>query len=194
MSRTTIPVLVAAHPDGGAILRAPKVGLWSAHPRNGTLVGAGSSVGNLTQLRRRYVLAVPEGVSGRVAIEERPYDGMPVGYGETLLRVVPFAPVAAEHDAGLAGAPDETMGGLAILAPTDGVFYRAPSTGSRPYVLVGDRVVTGQPVGLIEVMKTFNPIAYGGAELPDRAEIVDVLVADESEVRVGQPLLIVKRL
>jgi hypothetical protein len=43
-------------------------------------------------------------------------------------------------------------------------------------------------------MKTFNPIAYGGAGFPDEAEIVAVLVADAEEVRAGQALVTVKRL
>ena len=42
-------------------------------------------------------------------------------------------------------------------------------------------------------MKTFNPIVYGGAGLPDEAEIVEVLVPDEAEVRAGQPLVRVKK-
>jgi biotin carboxyl carrier protein len=55
-------------------------------------------------------------------------------------------------------------------------------------------VKTGQAVGLIEVMKTFNPIAYGGLGLPDEAEIVEVLAADGQEVRAGQALFVVKTL
>jgi biotin carboxyl carrier protein len=54
--------------------------------------------------------------------------------------------------------------------------------------------VAGQPVGLIEVMKTFNPILYGGGELPDEAEVVALAAEDESEVRAGQPLVIVRKL
>ena len=193
MSRQELTVLVAPHPDGGIILRAPKVGLWFAHPRNGALIGAGSCVGTLTQLRRRYVLVVPDGVVGRAELDDRSHDAKPVGYGDVLLRIVPFAPVETGRAAGLPEAPGETTGDFAILAPTDGVFYRAPAFGARPYVVVGDRIVAGQPVGLIEVMKTFNPITYGGTHLPDEAEIASVLVADEAEVRAGQPLVMVKR-
>lgn len=193
MSREAIPVLVAPHPDGGIAVRAPKVGLFLARPQDGSLVEAGSCVGRLTQLRRRYVLVVPDGVVGRVAIDNRSRDVRPVGYGEVLLRIVPVAPVETGRAAGLPEAREAAKGDFAIVAPTDGVFYRAPRLGARPYVVVGDRIVAGQPVGLIEVMKTFNPITYGGTELPDEAEIASVLVADEAEVRAGQPLVIVKR-
>ena len=79
-------------------------------------------------------------------------------------------------------------------SPTDGVFYRSPAIDAKAYVQVGDRITTGQPLGLIEVMKTFNPIAYGGAGLPDEAEIVEIAAADGQEVRAGQALVIVKTL
>jgi acetyl-CoA carboxylase biotin carboxyl carrier protein len=194
MSDATLPVLVAREADGATILRAPKLGLWSEHPRNGTFVEAGSPVGILTQLRRRYALVVPDGVSGRVDSAGRPQSTVPVEYGERLLRVVAAAGRTIDAAGETAEASLAAHGALQIVAPTDGVFYRSPAIGSAPYVVAGARVVTGQPVGLIEVMKTFNPIVYGGAGLPDEAQVVDVLVADGAEIRAGQPLVIVKTL
>jgi biotin carboxyl carrier protein len=194
MKRTPVPVLVSPTPSSGTILRAPMVGLWSAAPANGTIVEPGSPVGTLSQLGRRFDLVVPDGVAGRISIEGRPHDGWPVQYGQTLARVTP----SASLDAG--SAPDTietsgTAGGvLTLSAPTDGVFYRAPAVDAKPYVGPGDRVTAGQPVGLIEVMKTFNPIAYGGAGLPDEAEVVVVVAADGQEVRAGQALVVVRRL
>jgi len=194
MKNTAIPVLVATDGQGGMLVRAPKLGLWSDHPPNGALVESGSAVGTLAQLRRRFILVVPDGVAGRVAIEGRSQDALPVEYGETLFRVTPFegreAGVASSH----AEASRSATGTFEVVAPTDGVFYRSPALDGKPYVVVGDRVKTGQPVGLIEVMKTFNPIVYGGAGLPDEAEIVEVLAADGEEVRAGQALVVVKRL
>ena len=194
MNATTLPVIVANDPDGGTLLRAPMVGVWSGPPPNGTFVEAGSCVGRLTQLGHRFELVLPDGVSGRVELGARQKDGAPVEYGEILLRIVPFAVSASGGAATLPEISHQAAGGLTVFAPTDGVFYRAPAKGARPYVVVGDRVIAGQPIGLIEVMKTFNPIGYGGAELPDEAEVVEVLVADEAEVRAGQPLVLVKPL
>ena len=79
-----------------------------------------------------------------------------------------------------------------VVAPTDGVFYAASGPGSPPFAPKGARLTAGQTIGLIEVMKTFNPIAYGGRALPDSAEVVEVLVADGEEVRAGQTLLVVR--
>ena len=194
MSPTAIPLLSAADAQAGTVLRAPKLGLWSDPPRDGALVEPGSAAGTLTQLGRRFVLMVPDGVSGRVAIAGRPQDALPVEYGETLFRVTPFEGREAGVDSGHAEASGAARGALEVGAPTDGVFYRSPALDGKPYVVVGARVTTGQPIGLIEVMKTFNPIAYGGAGLPDEAEIVEVLAADGQEVRAGQALVVVKTL
>ena len=194
MSDTTIPVLAATDASGETILSSPKVGLWSELPRQGALIEPGASVGTITQLRRRFRLVVPEGVAGRVAFADPARDTRPVAYGDPLVRVAPVAPVAGEVAAGGTPALRGAGQALQVVAPTDGVFYRSPAVDAPPYVAAGDRVTAGQPVGLIEVMKTFNPIEYGGAGLPDDAEVVEVLVADGAEVRAGQPLVVVKTL
>ena len=194
MSPAVIPLLPAADGQAGSVLRAPKLGLWSDHPRDGALVEPGSSAGTLTQLGRRFLLVVPDGVSGRVAIEGRSQDALPVEYGEVLFRVTAIENRKAGARSGKPKSPRVAQGALEIVSPTDGVFYRAAALGAKPYVVVGERVATGRAVGLIEVMKTFNPIAYGGAGFPDESEVVEILAADGQEVRAGQALLMLKRL
>lgn len=194
MSVDKVPMLVATDAAGGTSLRAPKVGYWSVAIRDGSLLEPGSTVGRLTQLRRRFALVVPQGVEGRVVIAGPLVAEREVEYGEVLLRVVAFSVAAAKAPRGSDQITKNTKGGLQIVAPTDGVFYRASAIGARPYVVVGDRVTRGQTVGLIEVMKTFNPIAYDGVDLPGDAEVVEVLVSDETEVGAGQPLVVVKTL
>ncbi len=44
-------------------------------------------------------------------------------------------------------------------------------------------------------MKTFNPILYGGPDLPDlpdQAEVVEVRAEDGREIRAGEILLVVR--
>jgi biotin carboxyl carrier protein len=48
------------------------------------------------------------------------------------------------------------------VAPTNGVFYGRPAPDAEPFVRVGERIAIGQPIGLIEVMKTFNQILFEG--------------------------------
>jgi biotin carboxyl carrier protein len=194
MRGTPVPVLVARVASAGTTVRAPMIGLWFDAPASGSVVTSGSRVGTLVQLGRRFELVVPEGVAGRVAIEGRPHEGAPVEYGQTLFGLTPITSLSGSEIPAAGEAPAASSGILVVSSPTDGVFYRAPALDAKPYVSAGDRVTTGQPVGLIEVMKTFNPIAYGGAGLPDEAEVVEIVAADGQEVRAGQALVNLKRL
>ena len=174
-------------PSGAFHVRAPRVGVWSGAPAEGTLVGEGSPAGSIEQVGHRHPVALPAGVQGRVELVRGRERAVAVGYGDVLFRVLPIdestAP-ATERTRSSRGA-----GGHQVAAPTDGVFYLSPTPGAQPYVAVGTRVTAGQPIGLIEVMKTFNPIVYGGAGLPESAEVVEILAGDGQEVRAGQILV-----
>lgn len=175
---------------------APAVGWWEEPPRPGTVVGPGSPVGRLRCLNRRFRLIMPEGIAGTV---ERAASTRvtAIAFGDLLFRLRPLIEQgeAVAHGAaagGEEGASDLPEGTSAVCAPTDGVFYRRPSPEARPFVEVGDRVSAGQPVGLVEVMKTFNQIVYGGPGMPDEAEVVEVRCEDGAEVSAGQALVIVR--
>ncbi|MFI7482018.1 acetyl-CoA carboxylase [Kocuria sp. M1R5S2] len=45
-----------------------------------------------------------------------------------------------------------------IQSPLPGVFYRRPGPDKDPYVQEGDRVETGQVIGMVEIMKQFTEI------------------------------------
>ncbi len=80
----------------------------------------------------------------------------------------------------------------AVVCPADGIFYRRPRPGDPAYVEVGSEVRAGQTLGLIEAMKTFSPIPYGGPGLPSPARIVEIRADDSQEVRHGQVIFIVR--
>lgn len=190
-------VRVDAGPDGRFVVRSPQVGHWSHHPHPGALMGPGSGVGFLEHLNRRYALVLPDGAAGRL-VGEVPKDRLvAVEFGEALFEL---APLRADDSAGLeaeARAAGHLNTGLAaghhaVVAPTDGVYYRRSAPGARPFVEPGDRVVLGSPLGLIEVMKTFNQIVYGGPGLPEEAEVVEVRAAEAADVRAGQVLIVVR--
>jgi len=173
--------------DGGMIrLLAPHVGLWSDRPADGALLSPGASAGTLTVIGRPHALVVPTGVVGRVLPHPSHDRSIPVGFGDAVLVL---APIEAGAQAQVAATAPSQSGALALRAPSAGVFYGSSAPGSPPFVAVGARVGTGQTIGLLEVMKTFNPIAYGGPGLPDEAEVVEVLVTDGQEVVRGQPLV-----
>jgi acetyl-CoA carboxylase biotin carboxyl carrier protein len=189
MSVTVLPLLAERADDGTIVLKAPKLGLWSGQPAARSVLGPGSPAGCLVQLLRRYELVVPEGAAGRVVAAALRDRAVPVTYGEPLFDLVPFEAAvdeASERDPAASGA---RASGRAVLAPTDGVYYRSATPGGKPYVVPGDRIVAGQVVGLIEVMKTFNPIVFEGAGVSDEAVVAVIVAADGEEVRAGSAIL-----
>lgn len=195
------PILTAlvdpADTDQPARVRSPGVGWWSMHPRAGAMMGAGAPAGSLTRLHRRYALVLPEGVTGMVGARLPADRRVAVAYGEVLFEILPvehgsataLEPGGDVHAAPTAGLPAGTR---AVVSPTDGTFYRRPGAGAPPFVDTGARVRAGQPLGLVEVMKTFNQVLYGGPGLPEEAEIVEIRCGDAQEVRAGQILFVVR--
>lgn len=87
-------------------------------------------------------------------------------------------------------SPKAPQGGGAvrdIKAPTLGTFYRAPSPGAPPFVKVGDRVVAGQTVGIVEVMKLFNTVEADVAGV-----VAEIHTEDGVLVEYDQPLITVR--
>jgi acetyl-CoA carboxylase biotin carboxyl carrier protein len=66
-----------------------------------------------------------------------------------------------------------------VTAPVVGVFYAAPSPGAAPFVAVGDRVVPGQVLCILEAMKLMNEITSETAGvvsrvIPQNGELVSL--------------------
>lgn len=55
-------------------------------------------------------------------------------------------------------AAPEPPTGTPVTSPMTGIYYTAPNPGAEDYVAVGDQVIAGQVVGLIEAMKVYNEI------------------------------------
>jgi biotin carboxyl carrier protein len=191
-------VRVVAANDGRFRVLSPGVGWWSAHPHPGALVGPGSQVGLFASLHKRFALVLPDPTAGRTVGALPRKWSVPVEYGQVLFELAPVDPndeAGTRGGAGALGRPadaDLPEGGRAVVSPTDGFFYRRPSPGAEPFVEVGTRVRLGDPLGLVEVMKTFNQILFGGPGFPDEAEVVAIRVGDAEEVRAGQVLMVVR--
>jgi len=71
-----------------------------------------------------------------------------------------------------------------IVSPLPGTFFRRQSPGRPPYKREGDQVVTGDVVGLVEVMKTFYEVKSDTA-----GRVITFLVEDEGPVQAGQALV-----
>lgn len=111
-------------------------------------------------------------------------------------RTAPAAPpasaVAREAPAAPAlAAPSASAlppGAVTIKSTMMGIFYRAPSPSSPPFVKEGEAIKPGQVLFMIEAMKVFNEIK---AEFP--CIVYKALVENGKPVKSGQDLFIVTR-
>ncbi len=70
-----------------------------------------------------------------------------------------------------------------VRAPLPGLFYRRPDPAAEPFVVEGQRVKTGDTIGLIEVMKTYYELRSDTNGI-----LREFLVSDETPVRAGQEI------
>lgn len=103
----------------------------------------------------------------------------------------PVAAPAAVTVTPSAAAPASALPADAIIvrAPNLGTFYRSPKPGAPAYVEVGSRVVEGDELCLIEVMKLFTSVTSR-----DAGRIHAVLVEDGAMVEADQPLFAIVRM
>jgi acetyl-CoA carboxylase biotin carboxyl carrier protein len=73
--------------------------------------------------------------------------------------------------------------GAYVTSPFVGTFYRAPSPDGAPFVDIGDSVVPGQVLCIVEAMKLMNEIEAEAA-----GTIVEVLVENGKPVEYGDRL------
>ena len=96
---------------------------------------------------------------------------------------------AAAQIAEILALPQEVVANdHTVVAGLIGTFYRAPSPDAAPFVQEGDHVEDGQTLGLVEAMKTFNPI-----EADCAGRLKSILVADGISVSAGMPLFIIEK-
>lgn len=176
--------------DGRIELIAPAPGLFRGGPSMGALVSAGGVLGELEVLGTLVRLRVPSDAYGLVVelppgrrLARRPVDAA------TVLAVLD--PEGAAVGGALHGASATTAssGGPVFKTPLGGRYYARPAPGADAFVKPGDEVRPGMTVALIEVMKTFNRVSYGGPGLPERARVRAIVPRDGDDVEAGDVLL-----
>ncbi len=80
---------------------------------------------------------------------------------EVLAACGPAPERAAEAAVTAEAGPAEGGEGAPVRCPMEGVIWTRPEPGAPPFARPGDRVEPGQTVALLEVMKTFTPVAAG---------------------------------
>ena len=176
--------------DGALELLSPSPGLFRRAVRAGDLVRPGGVLGELELLGRLALVLVPDGVRGAlVAVRGEELARPPVDFGAVLAIVDPRAlatdPSSASPAASSSAAAAASAAGRVFRAPTSGRFYGRPAPYQPAFVSAGDELSPGATICLLEVMKTFHRVTYGG----EPARVREVLVADGADVNAGDPLL-----
>ena len=110
-------------------------------------------------------------------------------YVTTTMPAVPAAVAAAPVAAApavVAAPVNDDAHLITIKSPMIGTFYRSPGPDKAMFVNVGDEIVPGKPICIVEAMKLFNEI-----ESEISGKIVKILVNDAQPVEYDQPLFIV---
>ena len=128
------------------------------HSRDSALVAEDADAERGERIRELVKIVQESGV-GEIEIED---DGMRVSVRRAdepaTAAALPLATAAdAEHDVAEELTP-ASDGVTRVESPMVGVFYRAPSPGAPAFVDVGDTVVPGQVLCVLEAMKLFNEL------------------------------------
>jgi len=126
------------------------------HSREASLL-AGDVDAQRGERIRELVRIVQESGVGEIEIED---EGMRVSVRRAdEPGAVPASAVGgvavAEHDAPEVAV---TVEAVRVEAPMPGIFYRSPQPGAPPFVEVGDVVIAGQTLCVLEAMKLFNEL------------------------------------
>lgn len=190
-TREALRAVARAAGEGGDRLELCNdgVGLWTPWVKVGQVVEPGDAIGQLEVLGVAQPLVSGAAAAGRaVAVRGGDHHRTPVDHGAVLVTLDPSAVAGAAAAAGAAG-PVAAEGGLVFRAPSSGRYYGRPGPGKPPFVSAGDVVRAGQTICLLEVMKTFHRVTYGGAGLPEAAKVIAIGVADDADVAPGDVLL-----
>jgi len=158
---------------------------------DGEIVGPQSDVGHFEILGRRVPVSLGAGGAGRIVSGGDDSRGRlrarPVGFGDVLLALDPNVGTGLEASLAVAGDSDGAVGANAMLfrSPSSGRFYSRPDPDKDPFVVVGAIIDAGQPVCMLEVMKTYSRIRYDGA----KAKVVTIRPADQDDLEEGDVIL-----
>jgi len=117
------------------------------------------------------------------------HDEMRIRVARTL-HAAPMAMHVAAAPAAIAAAvvPTAAADHPGVLpSPMVGTAYLAAEPGGKPFVDVGDMVREGEPLLIIEAMKTMNQIPSTRS-----GKVVRIMVEDGQPVEYGEPLMIIE--
>ncbi|WP_262966300.1 acetyl-CoA carboxylase biotin carboxyl carrier protein [Methylobacter psychrophilus] len=131
-------------------------------------------------------------------IEESDIAELEIKEGEESIRIsrysaaptqIAYAPAPAlQAAAAVTTTPaEEKITGHVVKSPMVGTFYRSASPGTKVFVEIGQAVLAGDTLCIIEAMKILNQI-----EADKSGIVTQILVENAEPVEYGQPLFIIE--
>jgi oxaloacetate decarboxylase alpha subunit len=126
------------------------------HSRDTVLVAEDADAERGERIRELVKIVQESGV-GEIEIED---EGMRVSVrrADDPAAAFPIAPVVSADAEGPTPERPAPDGAVRVESPMVGVFYRAPNPGAPAFVDIGDTVVPGQTLCILEAMKLFNEL------------------------------------
>ena len=101
---------------------------------------------------------------------------------------VPAIPAVAPAPAAIPlDAVDPAKHPGVVTSPMVGTAFRAPEPAAKPFVDIGSVVKAGDPLLIVEAMKTMNQIPA-----PRAGTVIQILFEDGHPVEYGEPLMIIE--
>jgi acetyl-CoA carboxylase biotin carboxyl carrier protein len=120
---------------------------------------------------------------GEESIRISRYSAAPAAYAPA---PAPASAVPAASTVTAAPAEEKITGHI-VKSPMVGTFYRSASPGTKVFVEIGQAVLAGDTLCIIEAMKILNQI-----EADKSGVITQILVDNAEPVEYGQPLFIIE--
>jgi acetyl-CoA carboxylase biotin carboxyl carrier protein len=107
---------------------------------------------------------------------------------QSTVAAAPAAAAAAAVAAAAAkSAADPAKHPGVVKSPMVGTAYRSPEPGAPVFIEIGSRVSQGDPLLIIEAMKTMNQIPA-----PHAGKVTSILFDNGQPVEFGEPLVIIE--
>ena len=144
------------------------------------------------QIRQLAEILTDTGLS-EIEVEQ---DGLKIRVAREIMTTYAAPPMAAHGPATPAMTPPAGSDAAAtpaarpagtVYSPMVGTAYMSPSPEAAPFVQVGSKVNAGQPIMIIEAMKTMNqiPAPHGGT-------VTAILVSNGDPVEYDEPMMVIE--
>jgi acetyl-CoA carboxylase biotin carboxyl carrier protein len=99
-------------------------------------------------------------------------------------QVIAPEPIPTGHGEQDRPAPSKQESSKCVKSPMVGTCYLSPEPGSKPFIEIGKKISKGDPIIIIEAMKTFNTIPS-----TETGIIKKIFVTDGQPIEFGEDII-----